>query len=89
MERRSYTIQEWCYKRRVCRATFYNLLKRGKAPRIMKVGARTRISHEADEDWQREREAEVGAAIPYAPGDVSAFTEANRQTVSTQDGQAA
>jgi hypothetical protein len=31
----------------------------------------------------------VGAAIRYAPGDISAFIEANRQTVTVEDGKAA
>jgi predicted DNA-binding transcriptional regulator AlpA len=62
VEKQDYTIDQWCHKRKVCRATFYNLLKAGKAPRIIKVGSRTRISPEADEAWQKERETEAAAA---------------------------
>ncbi|HEX3860457.1 MAG TPA: hypothetical protein VHY35_02040 [Stellaceae bacterium] len=59
----SFTVDEWCHHRRICRATFYNLLKVGKAPQIIKVGSRTTISAEADEEWRREREAEAAKKV--------------------------
>jgi predicted DNA-binding transcriptional regulator AlpA len=61
VDNQDYTIDQWCHKRKICRATFYNLLKAGKAPRIMRVGSRVRISAVADEAWQRDREAEAVA----------------------------
>jgi len=48
---RDYTIDAWCEKHQCCRATFYNLKKRGEGPRTHKVGSRSRISEEADAEW--------------------------------------
>jgi hypothetical protein len=45
----------------MCRATFYNMLRAAKGPRVMRVGQRTMISIEAAEEWRREREAEAAA----------------------------
>jgi predicted DNA-binding transcriptional regulator AlpA len=59
----SLTISEFCEKEKICRATFYNLLKQGKGPRLMRVGSRSRISPEARAEWRREREAEFAAGI--------------------------
>ncbi|WP_082173204.1 helix-turn-helix transcriptional regulator [Methylobacterium platani] len=55
----SLTIHEWCERHKLSRASFYNLLKAGKAPRIMKVGAAVRITDDADRDWCRAREADA------------------------------
>ena len=62
MDQASYTVDEWCTKHRVCRATFYNLVKSGQAPRYIKIGSRTVISYQADLDWQREHEAGAPAS---------------------------
>lgn len=59
----SLTISEFCEREKICRATFYNLLRQGKGPRLMRVGSRSRISAEARVEWQREREAEFAAGI--------------------------
>ena len=59
----SYTVEEWCHKHRLCRATFYNLRKVGKGPQILKAGSRTLITFQADLDWQRVREAETAEGI--------------------------
>ncbi|ACA21157.1 Prophage CP4-57 regulatory [Methylobacterium sp. 4-46] len=53
---RSLTIPDWCERHKVSRAHFYNLLKAGKAPRIMKIGAAVRITEDADREWCRARE---------------------------------
>ena len=53
----AYTVVEFCEAHRISRATFYNLLKLGHAPRIMRIGTRTLISAEAARDWRLEREA--------------------------------
>ncbi len=58
----SLTIEEWCKRHGLCRSTFYNLQKAGKAPRLMKVGAVVRISEEADRDWVHAREAEAASS---------------------------
>ena len=57
----SSSIEAFCDRHHICRATFYNLMKAGKAPRTMKVGSRRRITLEAEAEWQHEREAEVAA----------------------------
>jgi hypothetical protein len=54
----AYSIPKFCELHNICRATFYNLRKAGKGPRLMKVGTRTLISVEAAADWRRERETE-------------------------------
>jgi hypothetical protein len=59
---RSKTISEFCDRHQICRATYYNLKKQGRGPRVMRVGSRDRITPEADADWVRDREAEAAAA---------------------------
>jgi hypothetical protein len=49
----AYTVDEFCREHRISRGTFYNLLKYGCAPRLMKVGSRTLVSSEAAADWRR------------------------------------
>jgi hypothetical protein len=56
MDKQAYSIDEFCFAHGFCRATFYNLQKRGEGPRVMKVGGRQIISHEAAADWRRDRE---------------------------------
>lgn len=60
--RGSFSIAEWCARHDVCRATYYNLQKRGEGPDIMRIGKSVRISGEADTRWvaQREDAAENG-----------------------------
>jgi len=59
MDQQAYTVDEFCQAHRLCRATLYNLLKRGRGPRTMKAGSRTLISIEAAADWRRQMEAEA------------------------------
>jgi predicted DNA-binding transcriptional regulator AlpA len=56
-----YTIPEWCEKRRICRATFYNLQKRGDGPRTIKIGYQKRITAEDDAEWVARMRAEAAA----------------------------
>lgn len=51
------SIDEFCARHGFCRGSFYNLQKRGKAPKFFHVGARRFITREAAEVWRREREA--------------------------------
>jgi hypothetical protein len=60
------TVDEWCAKRKCCRATFYNLRSKHKAPRVIYVGSRPRITPEADAQCQAEREAEAEPALQGA-----------------------
>jgi predicted DNA-binding transcriptional regulator AlpA len=55
-EQDAFSVDEFCKRNRISRATFYNLQKVGQAPRVMKVGSRTLISVEAAEQWRRELE---------------------------------
>jgi hypothetical protein len=55
----SLTINEFCAAEKVSRALLYNLWKRGKGPRYFYAGNSRRISHEARQQWRREREAEA------------------------------
>jgi hypothetical protein len=57
MEPVVYTVDEFVAAHRICRATFYNLLKDGKGPVTMKPNRRTLISGEAAADWRRKMEA--------------------------------
>lgn len=52
----AYGIESFCSAHDISRSTFYNLLKAGEAPRLMRVGARILISREAAADWRREHE---------------------------------
>jgi predicted DNA-binding transcriptional regulator AlpA len=53
----AYGIASFCVAHNISRATFYNLVRAGEAPRLMRVGARVLISREAAADWRHEREA--------------------------------
>lgn len=57
------SVEEFCQRHGICRATFYKILKDGKGPRIMKVGGQTRISDAAESDWIREREQAAAEAV--------------------------
>ena len=61
MERDAYSIQEFCERHCLSRASFYNLAKIGKAPRVLRVGQKVLVSREAAEQWRRDREAESSA----------------------------
>lgn len=47
------TVDEFCHAHRISRGTFYNLLKVGQGPAVMKVGTRTLVSCEAAAAWRR------------------------------------
>lgn len=59
MDQQAYTVDEFCQAHRLCRATLYNILKRGDGPRIMKVGSRTFITIEAAAAWRAKMEAQA------------------------------
>jgi predicted DNA-binding transcriptional regulator AlpA len=56
MDVQAQTVEEFCQAHRISRGTFYNLLKDGRGPRVMKVGARTLVGTEAAADWRRRME---------------------------------
>jgi hypothetical protein len=51
IERASWTIAEFCLRHRFSKATYYELKKRGRAPREMNINGVKRISHTAEADW--------------------------------------
>jgi predicted DNA-binding transcriptional regulator AlpA len=57
MTTEDYSVRRWCKRRGICVATFYNRLKFGEMPNIIKIGRRTIITAEADEAWRRRMEA--------------------------------
>jgi predicted DNA-binding transcriptional regulator AlpA len=56
MEKDAYDIIEFCDRHGISRSAFYNSLKNGTGPRLMRLGTRILISREAAEAWRRERE---------------------------------
>ena len=50
------SIPSFCQAHGISRATFYNLMKRGEGPTVMKVGKRTLVSDEAAAAWRRRME---------------------------------
>jgi predicted DNA-binding transcriptional regulator AlpA len=62
-----YSVQGWCKRRGICVATFYNRLKHGDMPSVIKIGQRTIITAEADEAWRIRMEA-LAAGKPAQSG---------------------
>jgi len=58
-----YTIAEWCEAFRVSRGHFYNLLRRGEGPRVLRLGRRVVISAEATAEFVRRSEAITKAEL--------------------------
>jgi predicted DNA-binding transcriptional regulator AlpA len=50
------SIDAFCKAHSISRATFYNLMKRGKAPKTLVVGRRRLVSDEAAVEWRRSME---------------------------------
>jgi hypothetical protein len=57
MNEDSMSLNDFCDRHGISRASFYLLKKAGEAPRLMQVGGRVLISREAAAAWRREREA--------------------------------
>jgi predicted DNA-binding transcriptional regulator AlpA len=60
MTKAAYSVREWCARRGCCPATFYNRLPYGEMPSIIKIGRRTIITAEADEEWRQRMERAAG-----------------------------
>jgi predicted DNA-binding transcriptional regulator AlpA len=45
------SIDGFCARWGICRASFYNLRKQNKAPAILRVGSRSIITPEAEAEW--------------------------------------
>ena len=60
----TYSVAEFCREHGISRGLFYNMLREGRGPRVIKAGRRTLISREAAEEWRRRMEtaAQAGEA---------------------------
>jgi hypothetical protein len=68
-KRGSRSIKEWCEYRRYSHAGFYNMQRRGVAPKVLRLpGAPPRITNEADAEWLK--------ACDNLPADIIAENEA-------------
>ena len=57
MNKRAFSVKEFCQEHNIGKTTFYGLLRSGEGPRIMRIGPRgVRISEEAARDWRFARE---------------------------------
>jgi predicted DNA-binding transcriptional regulator AlpA len=54
---KSQTVDDFCTAHGISRGLFYQLVKRGEAPKTFKIGRCTRISETAALDWVASREA--------------------------------
>ncbi len=61
MGKAAFSVAEFCREHAISRGLFYNLLREGRGPRVIKAGRRTLISREAAEDWRRRMEATTQA----------------------------
>ena len=57
------TVNEFCAAHRVSRSLLYRLIKKGRGPRITKLGDKTLISTEAAREWRQRMEEESAAAL--------------------------
>ena len=62
LQRSAFSVFEFCAAFRMSKAHFYNLLKAGVGPRLMKIGRRTLISAEAAEEWRKRMEGDFAKA---------------------------
>ena len=56
------SVDAFCARNGICKASFYNLAKRGQAPEVLKIGARTTITEEAEADWKRRMSSQMRTA---------------------------
>lgn len=57
----TFTITQFCDDHNISRTHFYELVKQGKGPRLLRVGRRTLVSQEAAADWRRRMEEETAS----------------------------
>jgi hypothetical protein len=64
----AYSVDAFCRAHSLSRSKFYEMLRAGEGPRVMKCGAKTLVSAEAARDWRLARER-------AAAGEPSQFTK--------------
>jgi predicted DNA-binding transcriptional regulator AlpA len=47
------SVKAFCERHGIARSTFYNLVARGAAPDLLRIGDLVRITPEAERDWQQ------------------------------------
>ena len=57
----TYSVAEFCAVHGIGRTSFYEAIKAGRAPRLMRVGRRVLVTAEAASDWRRDMEAATAA----------------------------
>ena len=64
MGKAAFSVAEFCREHGISRGLFYNMLREGRGPAVIKAGRRTLISREAAEQWRRRMEgaAQAGEA---------------------------
>lgn len=62
--RPAYTVAQFCADHCISRTHFYQLVKDGRGPRLIKLGRRTIVSAEAAADWRRQLERETEGLSP-------------------------
>ena len=56
------SIDAFCARNGICRASFYNLVKRGEAPDVLRIGARVTVTEEAEAAWKRRMTGQMQTA---------------------------
>ncbi len=56
MGKAAFSVAEFCREHGISRGLFYNMLREGRGPAVIKAGRRTLISREAAEQWRRRME---------------------------------
>lgn len=54
-----FTVDEWCARYKFGRSFFYKLLREGRGPKIMKLGSRTLITVNSDNEWRLANDGQV------------------------------
>jgi predicted DNA-binding transcriptional regulator AlpA len=58
IERKAFSIPEWCKARRISRSHYYALRQKGLTPKELRLGGRVIITEESDAAWQKRMEEE-------------------------------
>lgn len=51
-----FTINEFLEEYKICRSTFFKLIKQNRAPKLMRISRKILITREAALEWQRQME---------------------------------
>lgn len=57
MNKKAYTVDQFCEAHAISRAFIYKLWENGLGPHYYKLGARRFVSVEAAEEWRKQNEA--------------------------------